>query len=474
MTGSIVNHPLFGRGQIMELRNAAREASVQFDNQIRAVVPCTMLSMLKAADGPAIVRPRRVIPKPAAPTPQQQERFAARRTIEALRYGVVPQPRIRELSAGLDRERASLTSAFDRVADAGGDVRVICGEYGAGKSHFFELAAQEALARNFLVATASLDVREVAPNRPQRIYNALVRHLRYPDHTDTGTLAPLFDRLVDNTVAWSPLMTELEGTIFSTALHNYSLMRATPGEALDKLLDWVSGEKVYIKEVRDAVAAKGKDFPMPSLSTMTTAADQYCYLLSGLGWLAQKAGYAGLMVLLDESEHYSLLNERGQERADNFFRGLMYSALSTQPGCRITEKQLTHPQRGAFPFRFADQSGLLVMFAVTPSASTFDYKRWLGADQIINLGTRMTPEALKELLSRLGRLHAQAHGQAKSVNSTRMAEALHECLEGRLINLRQLIRLAMEMFDLCYTDATFKPAQAANELRQVMLGKSEE
>ena len=39
MIGSIVNHPLFGRGQVVELRNAAREVAVSFDNGIRAVVP---------------------------------------------------------------------------------------------------------------------------------------------------------------------------------------------------------------------------------------------------------------------------------------------------------------------------------------------------------------------------------------------------------------------------------------------------
>ena len=79
MTGSIVNHPLFGRGVVQELRNAAREAVVRFDSGIRTVVQVSMLSVLNqaaaaaaAAAGPQpIARPRdESPPAPEAPAPQ--------------------------------------------------------------------------------------------------------------------------------------------------------------------------------------------------------------------------------------------------------------------------------------------------------------------------------------------------------------------------------------------------------------------
>lgn len=470
MIGSIVNHPLFGRGQILELRNVGRDATVRFDNGIRAVVQVNILTILKATETP----PPEPKPKPAAPairTPEQEQRFAARRTIEALRYGVVPQTRIRELSAGLESERDSLHRAFDEVAQSGGDVRVILGEYGQGKSHFFELAAQEALERNFLVAQTSLDLREVPPNRPQRIYNSLIRNLRYPDTSDTGSLTHLFDRVLDNAQVFAPLMEEIKGTLFSAALYNYSLLRDQPGEALDLLLDWIAGEKVYISEVRKVMPASQKEFPIPALSMMTTSADQYCYLLSGLSWIAEQAGYTGLAVLLDESEHYSLLSERGQERADNFFRALMYTALATRPDCKLSEEQLQHHTQKAMPFRFLDHSRLLVMFAVTPSASTFDYRRWLNEDQIIALTANLKAEALDDLMARLYVLHRQAYGYDRSEQFLDVSKGLLECLEARLINLRQTIRLATEIYDLCLAHRDFSATQAVEELRRVMLGR---
>ncbi len=455
------------------MRNAAREASVRFDNGIRAIVPVSMLSVLDSTSAKPIALPRPpVVPRvETVKTLEQQEQFVARRAIEALRYGIVPQQRIRELTAGLKRERDSLQRAFDEVERFGGDVRVILGEYGSGKSHFFELAAQEALARNFLVATASLDLREVPPNRPQRIYNALIRNLRYPDSPDIGTLVPLLDRILSQPMVYAAMLDRLQGTIFGSALHNYSLMRQKPGETLELLLDWISGEKVFIRAVRDVAAAKVKDFPIRALSMMTTSADQYCYLLNGWGWLASQVGYSGLAVFLDESEHYSLLTQRGQERADNFFKAMIYTAMASRPDCRIGEGALEH-QRHEHPFRFAERSELLLMFAVTPSANTFDYRHWLEENQIVNLDSHLSAAALEELLSRLSALHRQAYGYQRADGNQNMARGLLECLDGNLINLRQTIRLATEIFDLCYAHPDYSATQAVEELRRSLLGRS--
>jgi hypothetical protein len=470
MIGSIVNHPLFGRGQIAELRNAGREASVRFENGIRAVVLLSMLTILDSSRAQPSPPPRPTRRPTQVKTPEQEQRFAARRTIEALRYGIVPPGRIRELSAGLTRERDSLQRAFAEVSRSGGEVRVILGEYGSGKSHFFELAAQEALARNFLVATASLDLREVPPNRPQRIYNALMRNLRYPDAPDGGTLAPLLDRILDQPTVYAPLLDKLHGTVFGSALQNYSLMRREPGESLELLLDWISGEKIYISAVRKIVAAPLKDFPIRALSMMTTSADQYCYLLNGWGWLAKQAGYAGLVVLLDESEHYSLLTQRGQERADNFFKALIYTALASRAECPLSEAELEH-QRHAHPFRFAERSELLLLFAVTPSANTFDYQRWLSQEQIVALNGQFSTAELDALMARLYALHNQAYGDKGAADHPRIAEGLLECLDARLINLRQMIRLATEIYDLSATYPDYSAREAIEELRSAMLGR---
>lgn len=464
MIGAIVNHPLFGRGQVLETRNAGRDSVVRFDNGIRATVPGGMLSILEAVEN-------QLAPKPfIAPrvekvfTPEEAEQLEARRTIEALRYGLVPARRIRELSVGLDEERESLQAAFKNTKEHGGDVRVVLGEYGAGKSHFFELAAQEALENNFIVATTSLDLREVPPNRPQRIYLSLMRSLRFPDSSEVG-LTPLLEKIVA-LPDYAEIQDSVKETFFATALHNYLLMRGTPNEAFDLLLDWVSGEKVFITDVRRNAAFKSKEFQIKSLSQLTTAADQYCYLLNGWGWLATQAGYAGLAVFIDESEHYSLLTQRGKEKADNFFKALIYTALGERG--RISENDLQH-QYHSHPFRLKDNSHLLLLFAVTPSANTFDYKHILDENQILGLKKYLPPAALAELVTRLYVLHRQSYGYYNNGHFTDVVQGLLECLDNNLINLRQVIRLSVEIFDLCFAYQDYDANQAVAELRRALL-----
>ena len=255
-------------------------------------------------------------------------------------------------------------------------------------------------------------------------------------------------------------------TFFATALHNYLLMRDTPNEALAELIDWMSGEKVFISDVRRNAAFKSKEFKIKSLSQLTTAADQYCYLLNGWGWLATQAGYAGLAVFIDESEHYSLLTQRGKEKADNFFKALIYTALGTRG--RVSENDLQH-QHHSHPFRLKDNSHLLLLFAVTPSANSFDYKRLLDEEQILQLKKYLSPEALDELLTRLYVLHRQSYNYDNNGQFVDVAQGLLECLDSNLINLRQVIRLSVEIFDLCFAYQDYDANQAVTELRRALL-----
>ncbi len=468
MIDAVVTHPLFGRGLVKELRNAGREASVAFDNGIRTVVPMTMLRLINGEEA----QPTRLVPPPKRPepTPEQLRAYDARRTVEALRYGIVPNRRIRELSVGLQGPLSSLHRAFETVEKDGGDVRVVIGEYGSGKSHFFELTAREALDRDFLVATTSLDLQEVPPNRPQRIYNSLIKSLQFPDKPGERGLTSLLDAVVSNPTDFAEVLESVRGTIFATVLRNYQELRNAPGEALQTLLDWITGEKVFIADVRKILPHRNADYPVIALSTMTTSADQYCYLLSGWGWIATKLGYKGIALLIDESEHYSLLTQRGKERADNLFKGLIYACTAGQETCRIQEGDLEHHHSKPHEFRLKSRSHLLALFALTPTANTFNYGRWLPEDRTVALGTRWEAGEVEELMSRLYVLHRQAYGYDRSEALLDVSAGLLECLESRLINLRQMIRLAMEMYDRCFAHPDYSATEAVEEVRRALLG----
>ncbi len=120
--------------------------------------------------------------------------YEARNLVEALRVGVAPAQHVSELTIGLEEERASLIAGLNEAHAQGGAARAILGDYGFGKSHIVELTSQEALERNFLVATASLDLGELPPHRAFDIFGSLMRSLRYPD-TDEQGIGPLLDAI---------------------------------------------------------------------------------------------------------------------------------------------------------------------------------------------------------------------------------------------------------------------------------------
>ena len=405
------------------------------------------------------------------PKTDVDEQFQSRQAIEALRLGVVPRFRINDLTVGLRHERETVEAAFDRTETYGGDVCAIVGEYGSGKSHFFEWTAMDALNRGYLVANASLDVYETPPSKPFRIYNSLVNSLRYPDRDDRGTLAGLFERIRD-TVGIDAIRKSLsefhdawELCPLFDALRSYVRFTGEGDEERTRLiLQWISGEKMPVWSLRNA-----KIFPCSPLRTFTTVADQYCYLLSGIAWLARQVGYKGLVVLVDESEHYSFLTTLMKERADVFFQGMIYSALGDRqtrvPLCRASHHGslcgLKHGGTQPYPFAYSRGSGLLFMFAATTSTIALDYTSWLDPQKIIQLEGRLMPGEIEELLARIYVFHRKAFKYDRVADFAKTSSELIELYENGRVNLRELIRVSTEAFDLIYTYPEYTPQREA-------------
>ena len=78
----------------------------------------------------------------------------------------------------------------------------------------------------------------------------------------------------------------------------------------------------------------------PRLYVTGEIARQYSYLLTGISLLATLAGYNGMAVLVDESEHYSLLRHTAR-RADSFFRAMIECAGAEQRAYRPARSQTT-------------------------------------------------------------------------------------------------------------------------------------
>ena len=96
MLGAVVEHPQYGRGQIVALYRNGTEWMVRFESGLRFRRPRREF----VGQQEVTLAPAAPLPLPdVAPMPRSQ--FDARQLLEALRVGVAPAQHIEELTIGL-------------------------------------------------------------------------------------------------------------------------------------------------------------------------------------------------------------------------------------------------------------------------------------------------------------------------------------------------------------------------------------
>ena len=458
MIGEWVEHPQYGRGQVVALFRNGTEWMVRFESGLRFRRPRQEFNGQQ--EGAMTATPPGL---PTAP-PMPRTQMEARQLIEALRVGIAPAQHVRELTIGLAAERASLAGALNKAHQSGGGVRAVVGDYGFGKSHIVELTAQEALTRNFLVAATSLDLLELPAHRAFDIYGALLRNLRYPN-TDERGLRPLLDAALEHPRARQQLK-EIAAvipdplTVTVEAMHSTTASRQRQG-----WVEWLlSGRK---GKTLGNPLPRGVKFP--TLYRSGSNDRQIAYLLSGVSVLARMLGYSGLCLLIDEAESYSLLRARQRAQADLFFQALIYAALrDTQ--AHIDAATLPQHHYREYPLTYGGKQSLFFLFTTTHSDNAMPLDGWLDADQIIELNPHHTPQEIGQFLQQVMGYHAQAYGYTpdERQGQIRRAAAEHLALGMRnnTLSIREVVRLAVELFDLLYQYPDYAAAALLDELRE--------
>lgn len=459
--GDTVEHPQFGRGVIAAVYRNGSEWLVRFDGGLRFRRP------RQEFVGEGAARPAPAAPLPgldAEPMPPDQ--YQARQLLEALRVGVAPAQHIKALTIGLEEERASLTSGLAAAHSEGGAVRAVIGEYGFGKTHLVELAAQEALERNFLVAAASLDLGETPAHRGIAIYSSLLHGLRYPDSDERG-----IEPLVEKTLAaprWREQLwtaTSLQNDPLDTGL--YAIQSTSSSRQRKAWREWLMGGR------RTPAMAKAmpRGVKFPSIYTVGHNGRQMAYLLSGVSVLARLAGYSGLCVLIDEAESYSLLAAYQRPKADEFFSAVIYAALQGRQ-TRITADMLPQHRWRDYPPAYDDRQSLFFLFTVTRSENRLPLETWLDEGHVLNLESHHSAQEIGQFMQTMMNYHAQAYGYevGERQRQVRRAAAEHLALgtkSGRL-SIRGVVRLTVELFDLLYLYPDYEVTTLLDELRQQM------
>jgi hypothetical protein len=397
------------------------------------------------------------------PPPMPHSQLEARQLIESLRAGIAPAQHVTELTIILQAERTSIIRALNQAHQNGGAVRAVVGEYGYGKSHIVELTAQEALERNFLVATVSLDLFELPPHRSFDIYREAMRHLRYPD-TDESGLNPLLKKTADHDHTKSKL-NELSPAALDPLVIGLQAISSTASSRQRKAwITWLMGGRRITLMNRGL--PRGTKFP--TIYKIGHNARQIAYLFTGVSALAKLGNYSGLCVLVDEAESYSLLRAYQRPKASLFFQAVIFASLQDQQD-RIQAEQFPQHRWREYPMAYNEGQSLFFLFTVTRSDNRLPLHEWLEESQIFYLEPDVSPQEVGQFLQLILDYHAQAYsyesGQRQKQVRRGAAEHLAQGLRNGRLSMRRVVRLAVEMFDLLYLYKDYEVEILLDELR---------
>lgn len=460
MIGEQVKHPQFGSGQIVAIYRNGAEWLVRFQNGLRFRRPRYEFE----EDGRFLAEPTpsyTITYQP--PPPMNQTQREARQLVESLRLGIAPAQHVTELTINLDAEQESIILGLNQAHQQGGAVHAVVGEYGYGKSHMVELTTQEALSRNFLVATVSLDLLELPPHRSFAIYREAMRHLCYPDTDETG-LFPLLEKTGDPERIVPQLRDLSPAELDPLVIGVQAIASVASSRQRRAWMNWLMGGR----RVTSMNRALPRGVKFPSIYKIGHNARQIAYLLTGISALARLGGYSGLCVLVDEAESYSLLHARQRPKAGLFFQAMIYAALREQQ-TKIDAKQIPQHHYRAYPIAYDQGQSLFFMFTVTRSDQRLPLQEWLTDDQILYLEPDAPPQEVGQFLQRVLTYHAQAYGYEPGERQGQVrrgaAEHLAQGLRNGRLSMRSIVRLAVELYDLLYLHPDYDVATLLDELR---------
>lgn len=491
ITGDRVQHPDWGAGKVLALLRGGRVVRVEFDEMAGTPweIPRDELIFLNP-DGSAVVSGKKVAnealltddgaqPAEGSEDPQKEEEarspvddretgipskqdsVTARQAIEALRLGVVPTSHLDTYTVGRDVELYVVLKDLESATREGG-FRVVLGDYGTGKTHFLEMAELLALESGFLATRATLDSREVLPNKPRRIFHQLARGIRYPDdpNIEPRGLKPLLQKGAQDVKLirrWSSRNSPDYHPYIGPALFYMAVLPEIENneDLEERLLDWIEGSEVASnvdleKQLRQMTAARTRLYALRDYRTVTHL---YTLILGGIAELARQVGYRGLAVMVDEAEFYSVLRGHDRTFADILFRTFAAAAL---PRSMLRFDPEVLPKGGqaihrSFSYRYKETQPLYCVFALTHDP---EGKAALETSIPGSRFMELTPFETADYITLSERvLSLYGLAQAKFAPGSELAQVMAKVIEpchlsGLIENPRQALKFITEVVDI--------------------------
>ncbi|MDO8873529.1 MAG: BREX system ATP-binding protein BrxD [Methanoregula sp.] len=259
------------------------------------------------------------------PERMDQRRLESINIINALRRGTVPASGLERIAVGLDVEEGVISRQLDYVAQSGGDLKFIRGEYGSGKT--FLVARSLEIARTKGFVTSHVIISSSTPlYKLKGIYQQICANLRTGGEEHAiktildNWLFAIEERLlsVSGTGLEDALLEEATEREIETALSGISEVNSALAAALrtyyrannagdfqlaQAALGWIAGEPNIGRDFKQKAGIKGE------------IDDTIAFLfLRGLVSIIHGAGYKGIAIAVDEMETTQGLQRNQREK----------------------------------------------------------------------------------------------------------------------------------------------------------------
>lgn len=272
----------------------------------------------------------------AGPEQASTQKLESINIINALRRGTVPASGLERVGVGLEVEEGVIAKQLDYVAQAGGDMKFVRGDYGSGKTFLVARALEIARDKGFV--TAHVVISSASPlYRLKGVYQQICATLRTRDeeHAQKGIidswLFGIEERIinigggsVEEQALEHAAEKEIEAALADISEMNTSLAAALRTyyrannagdfQAAQSAIGWIMGEPNIGRDFKQKAGIRGDIDESVAL-----------IFLRGLVKIMVSAGYRGLAVAVDELETTQSLPRNQREKGYNTLRQIIDS-----------------------------------------------------------------------------------------------------------------------------------------------------
>lgn len=243
----------------------------------------------------------------------------AQTVLNSLKGGVVPRIGLPYITVGRKAEIEALLHDVDIISQGGASFRFIVGRYGSGKSFLLQTIRNYVMDKNFVVVDGDLSPeRRLQGTKGQGLatYRELIQNLSTKTRPEGGALTLILDRWINSVQSQVAQDTNLspddpafedavDKKIYSVVsnlselVHGFDFAKllnmyyhaylAGDDETKAKVIKWFRGEYTHKTEAKKELG----------VNVIISDDDWYEYLKIFASFFRQ-AGYAGLMIMIDE------------------------------------------------------------------------------------------------------------------------------------------------------------------------------